>query len=118
MFTNINNVRLSVSVVILYLIFKKKFINYKYFKEKEFMICSKCKQPILTKKPLTANMSKVLKWITTYINENKGISPSFDEIKDGVGFNNKSEVSRYILSLKERGHLTKEDYKPRTIQLL
>ena len=82
------------------------------------MICPKCNQPILTKKPLTANMSKVLKWITKYIEENKGISPSFDEIKDGVGIKNKSEVSRYIMSLKERGHLTKEDYKKRTIQLL
>ena len=82
------------------------------------MICPKCNQPIFTKKPLTANMSKVLKWITTYIKQNEGSSPSFDEIKDGLGFKNKSEVSRYILSLKERGHLTKEDYKKRTIQLL
>ena len=82
------------------------------------MICPECKQPVLTKKPLTKNMNKVLEWITVYIKQNEGISPSFDEIKDGVGFKNKSEVSRYILSLKERGHLTKQEKKPRTIQLL
>jgi len=82
------------------------------------MICPECKQPVLTKKPLTKNMTKVLQWIATFISHNNGISPSFDEIKEGIGCKNKSEVSRYILSLKERGHLTKEDYKPRTIQLL
>ena len=82
------------------------------------MICPNCKQEIFLKKPLTKRMTEVLNWITSYIYSHDNIPPSYDEIKIGVGFKSKSEVARYIMSLMERGHITKELYKNRTIQLL
>ena len=82
------------------------------------MICPNCKQEIFLKKPLTKRMTEVLNWITHYVYNHEGISPSYDEIKIGIGLKNKSEVARYIMSLQERGHLTKEVFKARTLQLL
>mgnify|MGYP003628321270 CR=1 FL=1 len=82
------------------------------------MICESCHQKILIKKPLTKNMTEVLTWISNYITKNNNLSPSYEEIKLGLGFKNKSEVARYIMSLQDRGHITKELYKTRTLQIL
>jgi len=71
----------------------------------------------MRKIPLTKNMNKVFTFIIGFIKSN-GQSPSFEEIKDGADLNNKSEVARYIMCLKDRGWITYERYKKRTIQVL
>jgi SOS-response transcriptional repressor LexA len=71
----------------------------------------------MQKIPLTKNMKRVLLFITDFIQSNSS-APSFEEIKDGAGFKNKSEVARYIMCLKDRGWLTYQRYKKRTIRIL
>jgi len=71
----------------------------------------------MQKIPLTKNMKRVLLFITDFIQSNSS-APSFEEIKDGADLKNKSEVARYIMCLKDRGWLTYQRYKKRTIRIL
>jgi SOS-response transcriptional repressor LexA len=80
------------------------------------MECPHCKQKI-AKIPLTKNMEKVYRYIKEYIEKNN-MSPSYDDILEAMNMKSKSNVARYILSLQERGWISKEMYKARTLRLL
>ena len=80
------------------------------------MECPHCKQQI-AKIPLTKNMEKVYNFIKEYI-EKHNFSPSYDEIVEAMNMKSKSNVARDILSLQERGWISKEMYKARTLRLI
>jgi|MDTE01.1.fsa_nt_gb SOS-response transcriptional repressor LexA len=80
------------------------------------MECPHCKQKI-AKIPLTKNMEKVYRYIKEYIEKNN-MSPSYDDILEAMNMKSKSNVARYILSLQERGWISKEMYKARTLRLV
>lgn len=80
------------------------------------MKCPYCNHE-LQKIPLTANMQRVLDVIRVYISDNQR-SPSYEDIMAMTGLRSKSNVSRYIMYLTERGWLEKERFKARTLRLL
>tara|TARA_R100001530_G_C4198665_1_gene124139 strand:+ start:304 stop:549 length:246 start_codon:yes stop_codon:yes gene_type:complete len=80
------------------------------------MECPHCKQKI-AKIPLTKNMERVFNYIKEYIEIN-AVSPSYDEIVKAMNMKSKSNVARYILNLEERGWISKEMYKARTLKLV
>ena len=45
-------------------------------------------------------------------------SPSYEEIKIGLGLRSKSEVARLVTSLIERGYVTRDPYKARSLQVV
>lgn len=63
---------------------------------------------------LTPRMRKLLDFLNGYIVEN-GFSPSFDEMKDALGLRSKSGVHRLVLSLEERGWVTRLPHRARTL---
>lgn len=52
--------------------------------------------------------AKVLAFIFTYVGENGGISPTYQEVADGVGIT-KSNAARYIRRFMETGELENTD---------
>jgi repressor LexA len=80
------------------------------------MECPHCKQKI-AKIPLTKNMERVFNYIKEYIEIN-AVSPSYDEIVKAMNMKSKSNIARYILILEERGWISKEMYKARTLKLV
>lgn len=81
------------------------------------MKCPYCDQ-VIAKIPLTKNMQIVFDFIKNYIDTNNGLSPSYENIMEGTIFKSKSNVARYILSLENRGWITKTMYKKRTLIVL
>jgi repressor LexA len=63
---------------------------------------------------LTPVQAKALAFIRTY-NEGHPHSPSFDEIKDALGLASKSGVHRIVHALAQRGHITRQRNRARTI---
>lgn len=59
----------------------------------------------------------ILKFIEKQIND-KGYPPSVREIGKAVGLSSTATVHTYIAKLKEKGYLSKEDQKGRTLKLL
>lgn len=59
----------------------------------------------------------ILKFIEKQINE-KGYPPSVREIGKAVGLSSTATVHTYIAKLKEKGYISKEDQKGRTLKLL
>ena len=80
------------------------------------MKCPYCNHEI-QKIPLTDNMKRVFDVIRNYIVVHQQ-SPSYEDIMALTGMKAKSNVARYIMHLTERGWLTKERYKARTLRLL
>jgi len=70
----------------------------------------------MTTYSLTDKQSAALDFIRGYI-EDHGKSPSFDEIKDGLGIKSKSGVHRLVTALVERGHLVRMPNRARTLAL-
>jgi len=54
---------------------------------------------------LDRRQADCLAFITAYIDENGGISPSYDEIRVALGLNSKSMVARHVSTLVFRGWL-------------
>ena len=59
----------------------------------------------------------ILKFIEKAIND-KGYPPSVREIGKAVGLSSTATVHTYIAKLKEKGYISKEDQKGRTLKLL
>lgn len=55
--------------------------------------------------------------IKRYIAE-KGVPPSFDEMKDGLGLKSKSGIHRIISSLEERGLIRRLHNRARAIEII
>ena len=72
---------------------------------------------IFMKYGLTEKQLKLFNFIKNYINENT-ISPSYEEMKMGVGLKSKCSVSARIKQLQKRGWLKKLSGKNRSIQVI
>ena len=69
------------------------------------------------KEELNKREKAILKFIEKQIND-KGYPPSVREIGKAVGLSSTATVHGYIAKLKEKGYISKEDQKGRTLKLL
>lgn len=73
-------------------------------------------QPKQTIRP-TKKQQELLSYIESFIAEH-GYSPSYREIKNGMGYNSIATISLHINSLITRGHLRKRDNAARSLELV
>lgn len=66
---------------------------------------------------LTRQQAKLLIFLKNYQTE-KGVSPSYDEMREGLGIKSKSGIHVLIRALIERGFLKKLDKKARALEIL
>ena len=62
---------------------------------------------------LTQRQHELLTFIDNHITQ-KGFSPSFDEMKDGLRLKSMAALDRLIAALEERGFLARHQYRVRT----
>ena len=56
-------------------------------------------------------------FLNTFI-ETRGISPSYAEMQDALGYRSKASIARYLYALRERGYIDYAPGKARTIAVL
>lgn len=66
---------------------------------------------------LTFQQEKLLKFIIDYQKKNN-ITPSFDEMKDGLDLKSKSGIHRIVSALEERGYIKKLNNRARAIEII
>lgn len=67
---------------------------------------------------LTKKQKECLDFIKAYVADNNSISPSFQEICDGIGLHSKSGVHRLVNALEERGLIRLLRHRKRSIVLV
>ena len=67
---------------------------------------------------LTGQQADCLKFIALHQRQHDGISPSYDEIKDGLGLGSKSTVSWLLNELEERGRIKRLPNRSRAITII
>ena len=66
---------------------------------------------------LTFQQDKLLKFIIDYQKQNN-VTPSFDEMKDGLDLKSKSGIHRIVSALEERGYIKKLNNRARAIEII
>ena len=66
---------------------------------------------------LTRKQHELLQYINRHLAE-RGISPSFDEMKEALGLKSKSGIHRLISGLEERGFLRRLPHRARALEVL
>jgi repressor LexA len=66
---------------------------------------------------LTRKQNELLLFINRHLTE-KGVSPSFDEMKEALGLKSKSGIHRLITGLEERGFIKRLPHKARALEVL
>ena len=66
---------------------------------------------------LTKKQHELLSYIDKQLNL-KGVSPSYDEMKDALGLASKSGIHRLITALQERGFIRRLPHKARALEVL
>ena len=66
---------------------------------------------------LTFQQEKLLKFIIEYQKQNN-VTPSFDEMKDGLDLKSKSGIHRIVSALEERGYIKKLNNRARAIEII
>lgn len=66
----------------------------------------------------TPMQAELLAYLKSYMDENQGISPSFDEMRDALGLKSKSGIHRLIAALEERGKIARIPMRSRCIRIL
>ena len=66
---------------------------------------------------LTFQQEKLLKFIIDYQKENN-VTPSFDEMKDGLDLKSKSGIHRIVSALEERGYIKKLNNRARALEII
>ena len=66
---------------------------------------------------LTRKQHELLLFIDSHLRKT-GFSPSFDEMKDGLGLKSKSGIHRLISALEERGFLARRHNRARALEVL
>ncbi len=66
---------------------------------------------------LTYQQEKLLKFIIDYQKQNN-VTPSFDEMKDGLDLKSKSGIHRIVSALEERGYIKKLNNRARAIEII
>jgi repressor LexA len=66
---------------------------------------------------LTKKQHDLLQFIDNHL-KSKGVSPSFDEMKDAFGLKSKSGIHRLITGLEERGFIRRLPHRARALEVL
>jgi repressor LexA len=66
---------------------------------------------------LTPRQQRFFYWVEDFIAE-RGMAPVYREIQDGLGYRSLAPVTAHLENLKERGYLTYDSGKARSIQIL
>ena len=66
---------------------------------------------------LTRKQNELLLYINRHLTE-KGVSPSFDEMKDALGLKSKSGIHRLITALEERGFIRRLPNRARALEVI
>ena len=66
---------------------------------------------------LTHQQEKLLQFISDFQNKSN-VTPSFDEMKDGLGLKSKSGIHRILSALEERGYIRKLNNRARAIEII
>lgn len=67
---------------------------------------------------LTKRQSQLLTYIARYQDENAGTSPSFEEMRAGIGLASKSNIHRLVTGLIERGFLAHDYGRVRALRVV
>lgn len=67
---------------------------------------------------LTHMQAQLLNFIGKFQDENNGVSPSFEEMKQELGLASKSGVHRLIAALEERGRIVRCHNRARAIEIV
>lgn len=66
---------------------------------------------------LTPKQLELLKYIEGHVRK-RGVSPSFDEMKEALGLKSKSGIHRLITGLEERGFIRRLPHRARALEIL
>lgn len=67
---------------------------------------------------LTKKQRKLLDFIISSTDENRGVAPSFDEMKTAIGLKSKGNVHRLVTALEDRGWIRRIPQRARAIEVL
>lgn len=67
---------------------------------------------------LTHMLAQLLDFIERFQDENRGVSPSFEEMKQELGLHSKSGIHRLIAALEERGRIERRPNRARAIVVI
>ncbi len=67
---------------------------------------------------LTRKQHELLTFIKSYVRQNNGVAPSFEEMQRALGLSSKSGVHRLMDALEERGHVKRSRYRHRSLELV
>lgn len=75
--------------------------------------------PVKDQEPIrpTKKQRELLAYISEFINE-KGYSPSYREIMNGLNYTSVATVALHVNNLIKRGHLKKRDHSARSIEVV
>jgi repressor LexA len=66
---------------------------------------------------LTQRQHQLLRFIYDYLRE-RGVPPSFEEMREALKLKSKSGIHRLITGLEERGHISRLPYRARALEVL
>jgi repressor LexA len=66
---------------------------------------------------LTQRQHQLLQYIRKYVSE-RGVPPSFEELRDALRLKSKSGIHRLITGLEERGYIRRLPYRARALELI
>ncbi len=66
---------------------------------------------------ITKRQRQIYDFISDFVQKN-GYSPSFEEIREGMGLNSLATVHKHITNLEKKGLLTRDYNRSRSIDLL
>jgi len=72
---------------------------------------------VRTTMALTQRQKQVYDFISVFVDKN-GYSPSFDEIREGLGLNSLATVHKHVTNLEQKGLLRRDYNRSRSIDLL
>jgi repressor LexA len=67
---------------------------------------------------MTKTQARLLRFIKSYMDDNPGVPPSFQEMMEGLGLHSKSGIYRLMRGLRERGHIGFIDNRARSIWII
>jgi repressor LexA len=67
---------------------------------------------------LTTRQAQLLAYLSEHIAAHDGISPTFEEMRIGIGASSKSQISHLLSSLEEKGRITRLYNRWRAIQIV
>jgi len=68
--------------------------------------------------PLTRKQRQILDYIEGYVDSHRGVSPSYEEIAEGLSYSSLATVHEHITNLVDKGYLTRDHNKARSIQFV